>query len=87
LSSPEPGPWLDLVVAGDCNPDVLVTGEVTPAFGQRERLVDSMSLLIGGSAAITAVAAARLGLRVALASRGYKGSAREPVTVVSDVKV
>ena len=52
---------------GDCNPDVLVLGEdVTPAFGQQEKLVDRMSLEIGGSASITAVAAARLGLRVAL---------------------
>src|SRR6185312_9223745 len=65
-----PGPTLpapDLVVLGDCNPDVLVLGDdVTPAFGQQEKLVASMSLVIGGSAAITAVAAARLGLRVAL---------------------
>ena len=60
-------PDLDLVVIGDCNPDVLVLGDdVTPAFGQQEKLVDRVSLEIGGSAAITAVAAARLGLRVAL---------------------
>ena len=59
----------DLVVLGDCNPDVLVTGDdVTPSFGQQEKLVDGISLVIGGSAAITAVAAARLGLRVALAA-------------------
>ncbi len=58
---------LDLLVVGDCNPDLVVTGsDVTPRFGQAEKLVDSMSLMIGGSAAITAVAAARLGLRVAL---------------------
>jgi sugar/nucleoside kinase (ribokinase family) len=57
----------DLVVLGDCNPDVLVLGgDVAPAFGQQEKLVDSISLVVGGSAAITAVAAARLGLRVAL---------------------
>jgi sugar/nucleoside kinase (ribokinase family) len=57
----------DLVVLGDANPDVLVLGDdVTPAFGQQEKLVGSISLVIGGSAAITAVAAARLGLRVAL---------------------
>jgi sugar/nucleoside kinase (ribokinase family) len=57
----------DLVVLGDCNPDVLVLGtDVDPAFGQQEKLVDGISLVIGGSAAITAVAAARLGLRVAL---------------------
>jgi sugar/nucleoside kinase (ribokinase family) len=59
----------DLVVLGDCNPDVLVLGDdVDPAFGQQEKLVDGISLVIGGSAAITAVAAARLGLRVALAA-------------------
>jgi sugar/nucleoside kinase (ribokinase family) len=78
LLSSDPGPGeqppggtggqdLDLVVIGDCNPDVLVLGgDVTPAFGQQEKLVDSMSLTVGGSAAITAVAAARLGLSVAL---------------------
>jgi sugar/nucleoside kinase (ribokinase family) len=61
------GKSLDLVVIGDCNPDVLVLGgDVTPAFGQQEKLVDSVSLAVGGSAAITAVAAARLGLSVAL---------------------
>ncbi len=62
-------PSADLVVLGDCNPDVLVTGDdVTPSFGQQEKLVDGISLVIGGSAAITAVAAARLGLSVALAA-------------------
>jgi sugar/nucleoside kinase (ribokinase family) len=70
LSPPEPesGP-LDLLVIGDCNPDVMVVGDdVTPAFGQQEKLVERISLEIGGSASITAVAAARLGLRVALAA-------------------
>jgi sugar/nucleoside kinase (ribokinase family) len=62
-------PSVDLVVLGDCNPDVLVLGDdVTPEFGQQEKLVGSISLVIGGSAAITAVAAARLGLSVALAA-------------------
>ena len=66
MSLHDPRP-VDLVVVGDCNPDVLVLGgDVTPAFGQQEKLVDNISLVIGGSAAITAVAAARLGLSVAL---------------------
>ena len=43
---------------GDCNPDVLVLGDdVTPAFGQQEKLVSGISLVIGGSGSITAVAA------------------------------
>jgi sugar/nucleoside kinase (ribokinase family) len=67
--SPAASRPLDLLVVGDCNPDVLVLGgDVTPAFGQQEKLVGSISLVVGGSAAITAVAAARLGLRVGLAA-------------------
>ena len=55
---------IDLVVVGDANPDVLVIGDdVTPEFGQKEKLVRAGSLTVGGSAAITAVAAARLGSR------------------------
>jgi sugar/nucleoside kinase (ribokinase family) len=62
-------PAIDLLVVGDCNPDVLIRGDdLMPAFGQQEKLVDAISLVVGGSAAITAVAAARLGLRVALAA-------------------
>jgi sugar/nucleoside kinase (ribokinase family) len=60
-------PGTDLVVVGDCNPDVLVLGDdVTPSFGQQEKLVDGIWMVVGGSAAITAVAAARLGLSVEL---------------------
>ncbi|MFD7709227.1 carbohydrate kinase family protein [Streptomyces sp. NPDC059785] len=61
---------LDLLVTGDANPDVVV-GPVprTPAFGQREQLVEHASLVLGGSAAIMACGAARLGLRVAFAGR------------------
>jgi sugar/nucleoside kinase (ribokinase family) len=67
VSTERAEPAFDLIVIGDCNPDVLVVGgDVTPAFGQQEKLVDSMSLVVGGSASITALAAARLGLRVAL---------------------
>jgi ribokinase len=59
---------LDLLVVGDVNADlVLRGGELVPAFGQREQLVDSASLVLGGSGAIVAAGAARLGLRVAMA--------------------
>ena len=37
---------------------MVVGGDVTPAFGQQEKLVDGISLEVGGSASITAVAAA-----------------------------
>jgi sugar/nucleoside kinase (ribokinase family) len=58
----------DLVVIGDCNADLLISGgDVTPAFGQQERLVDAANLAIGGSGGIFAAGAARLGLRVAMA--------------------
>ena len=63
-----PGADLDLLVLGDCNPDLILRGAaVEPAFGQAERLVDSADLTIGGSGAITACGAARLGLRTAIA--------------------
>lgn len=57
---------LDLLVLGDVNPDLILTGDVTPAFGQTERVVDGALLTVGGSGAITACAAARLDLRVAI---------------------
>lgn len=59
---------LDLLVLGDANPDlVLHGGDVTPAFGQTERVVDTGTLTVGGSGAIMACAAAKLGLRVGFA--------------------
>jgi len=60
---------LDVLVLGDCNPDLVVHGvDVEPEFGQAERLVDGAGLVIGGSAAITAAGLARLGLRTGLCS-------------------
>lgn len=57
----------DLLVIGDVNPDVIVTGVAQPVpFGQAERLVEAVSVVIGGSAAITAAGAARLGAWVEL---------------------
>ncbi|MFD6620107.1 carbohydrate kinase family protein, partial [Streptomyces albidoflavus] len=60
----------DLLVIGDANPDVIVGPLTEPlAFDQREQLVDTGSLTLGGSAAIMACGAARLGLDVAFAGR------------------
>jgi sugar/nucleoside kinase (ribokinase family) len=55
---------VDLLVLGDANPDLVLTGDVDPAFGQAERLVDEAHLTVGGSGAIVATGAARLGLHV-----------------------
>lgn len=58
---------LDVLVLGDVNPDlVLADAVLNVAFGQAETLVDDAQLTIGGSGAIMACAAARLGLRTAL---------------------
>jgi ribokinase len=56
---------LDVLAVGDVNPDFLLTGDVTPRFGQAEQDV-SARMTLGGSAAIFAAGAARLGLRTAL---------------------
>jgi sugar/nucleoside kinase (ribokinase family) len=58
---------MDLLVVGDANADLLLRGgDLVPAFGQRERLVDHAELVLGGSGAIVAAGAARLGLDVAI---------------------
>jgi len=62
-------PRIDLLVVGDANPDVVLHGAPRDlAYGQAEQLAESGALTVGGSAAITACAAARLGLRTALVS-------------------
>ena len=55
----------DILVAGEINPDLILSGDVIPAFDQTEKLVDSAALTIGSSSAIFACGAARLGLKVA----------------------
>ena len=58
---------IDLLVLGDANPDLILLGaDVVPAFGQAEHLVDDARLTMGGSGAILACGAAKLGLRVAI---------------------
>jgi sugar/nucleoside kinase (ribokinase family) len=65
-SEPPAGRDVDVLVLGEINPDVVVRAtDPTPSFGQVERFVDSIDLVIGSSSAIFACGAARLGLRVA----------------------
>ncbi len=58
-------PKFDILVAGEINPDFILSGNVEPEFGQVEKLVDSTELTIGSSSVIFACGAARLGLKVA----------------------
>ena len=55
----------DVLVAGEVNPDLILTGDVVPTFGQAEQLVGTADLEVGSSSAIFACGASRLGLRVA----------------------
>ncbi|MBV5347627.1 carbohydrate kinase family protein, partial [bacterium] len=55
----------DILVAGEINPDLVLSGNVIPEFGQVEKLVNDAVLTIGSSSAIFACGAARLGLKVA----------------------
>jgi len=55
----------DLLIAGEINPDLILSGNVTPEFGQVEKLVDSAMLAIGSFSVIFACGAAWLGLKVA----------------------
>ncbi len=56
---------IDIAVVGELNPDLILSGNVIPEFGQVEKVVDQAALAIGSSSAIFACGAARLGLRVA----------------------
>lgn len=57
---------IDLLALGDVNPDLILVGDVEPSFGQVERVVEDARLTVGGSGAIVACGAARLGLRTAI---------------------
>jgi len=77
-------PAPDVLVIGDANPDLLLTGGAVPAFGQAETLVDGADLVLGGSAAIVACGLARLGVATALAATVgddlYGGFVRDALT-------
>jgi sugar/nucleoside kinase (ribokinase family) len=59
---------LDVLVLGDANPDLVLSGTALgAATGQREVVVDDATMTVGGSGAIAACGLARLGRRVGFA--------------------
>jgi sugar/nucleoside kinase (ribokinase family) len=63
-SAEAPAQAFDVAVVGELNADLILRGDVTPSFGQVEKLIDDATLTLGSSSAIFACGAARLGLRV-----------------------
>lgn len=62
----DPEGALDILVLGELNPDIVVADpDPRPGFGQVERIVESISMVVGSSSAIFACGAARLDLSVA----------------------
>jgi sugar/nucleoside kinase (ribokinase family) len=60
----------DVITFGDTCVDLIMVGDdVTPRFGQVEKLVDDYLVEMGGSCCIFACQAARLGLRVGILGR------------------
>lgn len=57
----------DILVLGELNADLILQGDVEPAWDQAEKLIDDAAITLGGSSAIFACGAARLGLKVAFA--------------------
>lgn len=55
-----------VLVAGDANLDLVLTGDVVPAFGQHEQLLAEARLTLGSSAGITAAGLARLDVTAGL---------------------
>jgi sugar/nucleoside kinase (ribokinase family) len=55
----------DILMAGEINPDLILSGDVEPVFGQVEKWIDRAEMTIGSSSAIAACGAATLGLKVA----------------------
>jgi sugar/nucleoside kinase (ribokinase family) len=60
----------DVITFGDMCVDLIVSGaDVTPRFGQVEKLVEDYGVEMGGSCCLFACQAARLGLRVGILGR------------------
>lgn len=59
----------DLLVVGELNTDLILSGDVLPEFNQVEKIIDDSILTLGSSSAIFACGAARLGLKVAFCGK------------------
>jgi sugar/nucleoside kinase (ribokinase family) len=55
----------DVLVIGELNVDLILNGDVSPEFSQKEQLLKDAQLVLGSSSAIFACGAARLGLKIA----------------------
>lgn len=58
----------DILVLGELNADLIMRGDLEPAWAQAEKLIDDAMITLGSSSAIFACGAARLGLKVAFVS-------------------
>jgi sugar/nucleoside kinase (ribokinase family) len=56
----------DVIIVGELNADLILSGDVQPTFGQVEKIIAGANLTLGSSSAIFACGAAQLGLRVAM---------------------
>ena len=76
----------DIVTIGDLSVDVIISGrDVTPEFGQVEKLVDDYTVEMGGSCSIFACQAAKLGLRVGILGRvGDDDFGRDPAAAAGE---
>jgi sugar/nucleoside kinase (ribokinase family) len=59
----------DILVVGELNPDLVLTGDVTTSTGQVEKIIEDATLVMGSSSAIFACGAARLGLKVTFSGK------------------
>ncbi len=64
-------PWCEVATVADMCVDLVLRGNVRPQFSQREQIVESYCLELGGSAGIFASQMAKLGARTAVI--GYVG--------------
>jgi sugar/nucleoside kinase (ribokinase family) len=60
------GLWADVVVVGEINPDIIVTGVPTISFGQHEDVAGPTTMTVGSSVAISACGLTRLGTSTAI---------------------